>query len=149
VVLGDIAATGTADRLVAAATAGGMPLAGVVHAAGVLRDRLLPQVAAGDLAEVWAPKAHGAWLLHAAVATAGVRLDWWVSFSPAAALLGSPGQAAYATANAWLDGFARWQRAQGVPASAVGWGPWAKVGGGAGVRLPGLDPIEPDEGIAA
>ena len=146
VVLGDLAGDGVAPGLVAA---GGADLAGVVHAAGVLRDALVPQVDAGDLADVWTPKVHGAHRLHAAVLAAGVELDWWVTFSSAAALLGSPGQAAYATANAWLDAFARWQRAHGVPAISINWGTWSGLGGAAGVRLPGLEPIAPDEGIAA
>ncbi|MDI6104569.1 SDR family NAD(P)-dependent oxidoreductase [Actinoplanes sp. NEAU-A12] len=145
VLLGDLAADGVAARLV---DAGGADLAGVVHAAGVLRDGLVGRLDAGDLAGVWTPKAHGAWRLHRAVVAAGVELDWWVTFSSAAALLGSPGQAAYATANAWLDAFARWQRAHGVPAISINWGTWSGLGGAAGTRLPGMDPIEPDEGIA-
>ena len=144
--LGDLAGDGVAARLV---EAGGADLAGVVHAAGVLRDGLVSQVDAADLADVWTPKVHGARSLHTAVLAAGVELDWWVTFSSAAALLGSPGQAAYATANAWLDAFARWQRAHGVPATSINWGTWSGLGGAAGVRLPGLDPIAPDEGIAA
>ncbi|HKT02972.1 MAG TPA: KR domain-containing protein, partial [Rugosimonospora sp.] len=144
-----IADEGVAARLVATARAGGVPLAGVAHAAGVLRDRLLGHVGAEDLAQVWSPKVDGAWRLHAAVATSGVELDWWVSFSSAAALLGSPGQLSYAAANAWLDAFSRWQRACGVPASAVNWGAWSEVGGATGVHLPGLDPVEPGEGIDA
>jgi len=144
--LGDLADDGVAGRLVAAAGAG---LAGVVHAAGVLRDNLVSEVDDGDLARVWTPKVLGAWRLHRAVAAAGGELDWWVSFSSAAALLGSPGQAAYATANAWLDAFARWQRQHGVPALSVNWGVWSELGAATGVRMPGLDPIAPDEGIAA
>ena len=42
-------------------------------------------------------------------------LDWFCSFSSAAALVGSPGQGAYAAANSWLDAFTRWRRAQGLP----------------------------------
>jgi acyl carrier protein len=48
-----------------------------------------------------------------------------------------------------LDGFARWQRGRGIPAWSINWGTWAQVGGASGVRLPGLDPIGPDEGTAA
>ena len=146
VVLGDLAEGDTPARLVEAA---GDDLTGVVHAAGVLHDGLVAQVSAADLARVWVPKVDGAWRLHTAVADTGAQLDWWLTFSSAAALLGSPGQVAYATANAWLDAFAGWQRAHGVPAAALGWGTWAEVGGATGVRLPGLDPIGADEGIAA
>ena len=68
----------------------------------------------------WAPKVYGAWNLH--VALAEHPLDWFCSFSSAAALVGSPGQGAYAAANSWLDAFTLWRRAQGLPATAIGMG---------------------------
>ena len=147
IVLGDVAAAGVAEELVAAA--GELPLAGVVHAAGVRHDLLLTHIGGEDLSRVWAPKVDGAWRLHSAVRAAGARLDWWLSMSSAAGLLGSPGQAAYATANAWLDAFAAWQRADGLPAWSIQWGTWSRIGGAIGVHLPGLDPVEPDEGMTA
>ena len=147
VVTGDVAEPGVAERLVAAACDGGVPLRGVVHAAGVFRDALAGDVTEAGLRAVWAPKVAGAWRLHEA--TAGADLDWFVLFSSAAALLGSPGQAAYAAANAWLDAFAGWRRAAGLPATAVNWGIWADIGAAAGIALGGIGPIGPDEGIAA
>ncbi|WP_449066786.1 KR domain-containing protein, partial [Planomonospora algeriensis] len=64
---------------------------------------------AADLHRVWSAKVHGGLALHEA--TRGPGLDWWVAFSSAAALLGSPGQAAYAAANAWLDALCELRRA--------------------------------------
>ncbi len=80
----------------------------------------------------WAPKVYGAWNLHRA--TTNLPLDWFCSFSSAAALVGSPGQGAYAAANSWLDAFARWRRAQGLPASAIAWALWAEIGRAAELR---------------
>ncbi len=74
----------------------------------------------------WAPKVYGAWNLHKA--TAAQPLDWFCSFSSIAALVGSPGQGAYAAANSWLDAFSHWRRAQGLPATAIAWGAWATIG---------------------
>ncbi|WIM94389.1 SDR family NAD(P)-dependent oxidoreductase [Actinoplanes oblitus] len=111
-----------ADR----ARAGGVPLRGVVHAAGVLRDRALLALTPDDVTEVMAPKTVGARHLHEA--TLDDPLEFFVLFSSAAALLGSPGQGNYAAANAYLDGFARWRRAGGRVATAVGWGPWGEIG---------------------
>jgi acyl carrier protein len=49
-------------------------------------------------------------------------------FSSASALIGNPGQGAYAAANGWLEGLARCRRAEGRPALAVQWGAIADVG---------------------
>ncbi|MER7362364.1 beta-ketoacyl synthase N-terminal-like domain-containing protein [Nonomuraea wenchangensis] len=143
-VTGDLAAPGTAERLVAAATEGGLRLRGVVHAAGVLDDRLIADLEPDGLARVWAAKVVGAQRLHDA--TKDLDLDWWVAFSSAASLLGSPGQAAYAAANAWLDALCERRRAEGLPALAVNWGPWA---GTAAPATPAVEPLTKDEGLEA
>ncbi|MFE5604724.1 SDR family NAD(P)-dependent oxidoreductase [Streptomyces coelicoflavus] len=147
VVRGDLAEPGVADTLVRAATDTGRPLRGVVHAAAVVEDATVARLTADLLEKVWRPKATGAWLLHHA--TAGQELDWWVTFSSAASLLGNPGQGAYAAANAWLDEFTSWRRAQGLPATCVNWGPWAEVGRGVGMAERGYAMIAPAEGIDA
>ncbi|MFF5973430.1 SDR family NAD(P)-dependent oxidoreductase [Streptomyces sp. NPDC012769] len=147
VVSGDLAEPGVADALVRAADDTGHPLRGVVHAAAVVEDATVANLSSALLEEVWRPKATGAWLLHHAV---GERpLDWWVTFSSAASLLGNPGQGAYAAANAWLDEFTSWRRARNLPAISVNWGPWAKVGRGAGMEQRGYAMITPAEGIDA
>ncbi|MEU8957810.1 type I polyketide synthase [Streptomyces sp. NPDC048518] len=147
VVPGDLAEPRVADALVRAAQETGHPLRGVIHAAAVVEDATIAHLSPALLEKVWRPKATGAWLLH--LATAGLNLDWWVTFSSAASLLGNPGQGAYAAANAWLDEFTSWRRAQGLPATCVNWGPWAEVGRGAGMQQRGYAMIEPAEGIDA
>ncbi len=141
---GDIAVPATAHRLVEAATAGGLPLRGVLHAAGVVEDAILPDTTDEVIEHHWAPKVYGAWNMH--TATAGQPLDWFCSFSSATALVGSPGQGAYAAANSWLDAFTRWRRARGLPATAIAWGTWGRGSDGAiGTEGNGLA-ITPDEG---
>jgi acyl transferase domain-containing protein/acyl carrier protein len=145
---GDITHPDTAQRLVAAATASGLPVRGVLHAAAVVEDAILTNITEELIERDWAPKVHGAWNLHRAIETQPV--DWFCSFSSAAALLGSPGQGAYAAANSWLDGFTHWRRAQGLPATAIAWGAWAEIGRGAGLAEGGdTTMIEPDEGAYA
>jgi phthiocerol/phenolphthiocerol synthesis type-I polyketide synthase D len=144
---GDIASLGVADRLVAAAEETGLPLRGVVHSAAVIDDGLAAMFSRESLDRVWAPKAAGALRLHEA--TASRQLDWWVGFSSMASLLGSPGQAAYACANAWLDALVAWRRASGLPAIAINWGQWSEVGIARSLTFGVLDPISPAEGIEA
>jgi len=55
-------------------------------------------------------------------------LDWFVAFSSSSAMFGGPGQANYASANAWLDGLAAVGRAAGRPITSIGWGAWGEVG---------------------
>ncbi|MGC5015919.1 SDR family NAD(P)-dependent oxidoreductase [Streptosporangium sp. DT93] len=147
VTTGDLAAPGTAGRLVGAVIAGGVRLRGVVHAAGALDDRLVADMGPGDLRRVWSAKVHGGLALHEA--TRDADLDWWVAFSSASALLGSPGQAAYATANAWLDALCDLRRAGGLPGTTINWGTWAGVGGATGAALPAVSPLTRDEGVEA
>ena len=126
---GDIADPATARELVACATETGLPVRGVLHAAAVAQssvDATLTQLGDELIDRCWAPVVYGAWNLHEA--TAGQPLDWFCAFSSSAALVGSPGQGAYAAATSWLDGFARWRRARGLPATAIAWGAWAEVG---------------------
>jgi phthiocerol/phenolphthiocerol synthesis type-I polyketide synthase D len=144
---GDISSPDVAEQLVAAAEETGLPLRGVMHSAGVLDEGLVAALSPEGLERVWAAKAAGGLRLH--VATATTQLDWWVGFSSMAALLGLPGQVAYATANAWLDGLVAWRRASGLPATAINWGQWSDVGIGRSLTLSVLDPITPGEGIEA
>ncbi|HVQ48627.1 MAG TPA: sulfolipid-1 biosynthesis phthioceranic/hydroxyphthioceranic acid synthase, partial [Mycobacterium sp.] len=144
---GDIAQPGTAQRLVATATATGLPVRGVLHAAAVVEDATLANITDELIEHDWAPKVYGAWNLH--TATADQPLDWFCSFSSAAALVGSPGQGAYAAANSWLDAFTHWRRAQGLPATAIAWGAWAQIGRATALAESSDIAIDPDEGAYA
>jgi NAD(P)-dependent dehydrogenase (short-subunit alcohol dehydrogenase family)/acyl carrier protein len=129
------------------------PLRGVIHAAGVLDDHLLLNLDAESFRRVLAPKVLGAWNLH--VLTAELPLDFFVVFSSVASVLGSPGQANYAAANAFLDGLAHDRRSRGLPCLSINWGPWAEVGMAARAtssRAPAsrvMQPLAPAQALAA
>ncbi|WP_141579936.1 type I polyketide synthase [Actinomadura sp. WMMA1423] len=147
VVLGDIARPGTAERLIRVAQEGGARLCGVVHGAGAIDDRLIADLGPGDLHRVWTAKVEGARRL--SEATWDLDLDWFVTHSSAAALLGSPGQAAYAAANAAIDALIAHRRANGRPGTTINWGTWSQVGGAAEASVTVIDPISPAEGAEA
>jgi len=129
------------------------PLRGVVHAAGVLADGILLQQDWEQFRRVMAPKLEGAWNLH--TLTQKLPLDFFVVFSSAASLLGSPGQGNYAAANAFMDVLAHYRRALGLPGLSINWGPWGDAGMAASLssrtqaRLAGqgLSPIAPEQGL--
>jgi myxalamid-type polyketide synthase MxaE and MxaD len=129
------------------------PIRGVVHSAGVLRDRLLVRMEAGDFEAVFRPKAHAAWFLHHL--TAGLELDFFLLYASVASVLGHLGQANHAAANAYLDGLAHHRRGLGLPATSIDWGPWAEIGGFAreqaegAATASGMEPFTPARGIEA
>lgn len=144
VLTGDI--TETAERAVALAESRGHRLRGVVHAAGVLDDALLEDLDDDRIQRVWHPKVLGAQRLRAALGEGS--LDWWVSYSSLASVIGAPGQAAHAAANAWLDAFGTQLRGEGIRAITVNWGRWSEIGSVTGKQVAGLAGIPTSTGMA-
>jgi acyl transferase domain-containing protein/NADPH:quinone reductase-like Zn-dependent oxidoreductase len=126
------------------------PLRGIVHSVGVLEDGALLRQDWSQFARVLAPKVDGAWLLH--TLTRDQPLDFFILYSSIAAILGSPGQANHAAANAFLDALAHDRRAAGRPALSIGWGVWSQVGSAAArgtaerVAGQGVGAIAPEQG---
>ncbi|MEX1041603.1 MAG: aminotransferase class I/II-fold pyridoxal phosphate-dependent enzyme [Pirellulaceae bacterium] len=128
------------------------PLAGVFHAAGVLQDATIAQQDWAHFEQVMAPKVDGTWHLHCL--THDLPLDYFVCFSSIASVIGSPGQANYAAANAFMDGLMRYRRGLGQPGLSINWGPWSGGGMAAGQdprrwAAIGLGTISPPEGLLA
>ncbi|MBM5810200.1 MAG: SDR family NAD(P)-dependent oxidoreductase, partial [Cyanobacteria bacterium M_surface_9_m1_291] len=144
----DVADAQAVRDLLARIAADGRPLHGIVHAAGVLDDGLISNQTPERCAAVAAAKLGGALALDAASRELAPALEFFVSYSSVAALLGSPGQASYAAANGALDGLMALRRRAGLPGLSLNWGPWA--GEGMASRAPQLlTPIQPTAALAS
>ncbi|WP_399083782.1 type I polyketide synthase [Streptomyces sp. BBFR2] len=103
------------------------PVRGVVHAAGLSENRLIARFDAPALHRVLAPKTDGTLVLHELFPPGS--LDFLVLFSSTGQLIRNTGQAGYAAANAFLDGFARYRRAQGCSGTlTLAWPGWQGLG---------------------
>ncbi|OXI15941.1 hybrid non-ribosomal peptide synthetase/type I polyketide synthase [Burkholderia sp. AU15512] len=122
----DIADPAAVAAFFAALRRDGVPLRGIVHAAGVVGYKPIMQVGRDELDAVLQPKVAGAWLLHQH--SGHFPLDFFILFSSIASAWGSREQAHYSAANRFLDALAHHRRSQGLPALSVNWGPWADGG---------------------
>ncbi|KAF2795101.1 6-methylsalicylic acid synthase [Melanomma pulvis-pyrius CBS 109.77] len=102
------------------------PILGVVHGAGVLEDGLVMETTASSFQRVLAPKVSGTLTLHSAFPVG--TLDFMMLFSSCGQLFGFPGQASYASGNAFLDSMATYRRGQGDNTMAVQWTSWRGLG---------------------
>jgi amino acid adenylation domain-containing protein len=120
----------------AAAEAWGAPLASVLHLAGTLVERPVGELDAATWSRALAAKTRGAWTLHRL--TADHPVTSFVTFSSVNGFFGGAMNAAYATANAYLDALARYRRSLGLPAQSLAWSMWRERGMSRGYGLTAL-----------
>ncbi|MFB7915821.1 SDR family oxidoreductase [Streptomyces sp. NPDC056061] len=134
-------------------------LDGVVHAAGVIEDRLIAEKSTESFRRVYATKATGADALLTALEELPAPPAFTVLFGSISAVLGNRGQVDYAAANDALETLgAAFAARTGRRAVTVHWGPWAPSAdhtGMIGAELAreyarrGIRLIDPEEGTAA
>jgi acyl transferase domain-containing protein/acyl carrier protein len=150
----DVSRRADVERVILEITQGMPPLRGVLHAAGILDDATLLTLSSERFLRVAGPKILGAFHLHAL--TRELPLQFFVLYSSIVSVLGSPGQANYAAANACMDALAHARTADGFPATSIQWGPFAEVGMAAkqenrGDRMSarGIGGLSPEQGTKA
>ncbi|MEX5637826.1 SDR family NAD(P)-dependent oxidoreductase, partial [Parafrankia sp. FMc2] len=151
-----VAACDVADRGAVVALLAGESVSGVVQVAGVVDDGLVGSLSAERVAAVLRAKVDA--VVNLFEVTSGPDLSAFVVFSSAAGVLGNAGQAAYAAANTFVDGFVGWLRGRGVNAVSMAFGLWDVAGGMGGslgdgalarLRHGGAVPLTVEQGLAA
>ena len=107
-------------------------LNGIIHCAGVIRDSYIVKKTKEELDEVLGPKVTG--LVNLDGASKNMELDFFILFSSESGVTGNPGQADYAAANAFMDGYARYRnqlvalRQRQGKTVAINWPLWKEGG---------------------
>ncbi|WP_409434198.1 type I polyketide synthase [Mycobacterium sp. SMC-14] len=142
------------DLLARRDAAGAPPIRGIIHAAGITEGQLLTEVDADRLRDTMWPKVAGAQVLDELFPPTS--LDFFFMTAAAGAVFGVPGQGAYASANAYLDGLARARHQRGCHSVSLDWVAWKGLGFGAEAHVVlhelermGSRPITPAEAFAA
>lgn len=102
------------------------PLAGIIHCAMVLDDDLAIRMTKERMQRVMLPKVQGTLNLHKA--TLELPLRQFICISSISSLIGNVGQTNYVAANAFLDTFAHYRQAAGLPATTINLGVLQEIG---------------------
>lgn len=104
------------------------PVRHVVNLSMVLHDRFIRSVTHEDIILVGSPKMAGAWNLHQCEAQLPNKYLTFLTMSSTTALVGTPGQYAYGSANCFMDGLVAHRRRNGLAAVSLQLGPVSGLG---------------------
>jgi acyl transferase domain-containing protein/NADPH:quinone reductase-like Zn-dependent oxidoreductase/acyl carrier protein/thioesterase domain-containing protein len=131
---------------------GSNKVVGLLHAGGVLRDGMLLSQSFSSIASVFGAKVDSVHLIESV--SAEQPMFFQVMFSSVAALLGSPGQTNYSSANSMLDSLSVSLQYSGKVSTSIQWGAWAGSGMAANdastqlrVERTGMGLLEPQVGL--
>ena len=102
------------------------PLKGVFHLAGFIEQQTLPEMTQNQLELMLRPKVFGSWNLHQL--TLDMNLDFFFCSSSMSPVFGSQGLGHYASANYFLDIFAKYRQKSDLPSLTVNIGALADGG---------------------
>ncbi|RYC94339.1 hypothetical protein BFJ63_vAg2945 [Fusarium oxysporum f. sp. narcissi] len=101
---------------------------GIIQISMVLRDRMFEDMTFQEWEMTTRPKAQGTWNLHNASLAVKCPLDFFLLFNSLSGILGQVGQANYASANTFLDVFARYRAGMGLPCTSLDLGAMEGIG---------------------
>ncbi|MDM3870606.1 SDR family NAD(P)-dependent oxidoreductase [Porticoccus sp. W117] len=99
---------------------------GVIHAAGVVKDNLIPVKTQTEIEDVFAPKVYGTLILDELFRDEP--LEFMVLFSSTSTAIAPVGQTDYVAANAFLNAYAQSRNSGSQYTVAINWGIWNEVG---------------------
>ncbi|MCR9142859.1 MAG: type I polyketide synthase [bacterium] len=146
-VQGDVSRSEDVERMIQSVSKD-HPIKGVIHSAGVIKDRLIAQMSWDDFEAVLVPKISGSLNLHQFTGD----LDFFVTFSSLTSIVGTGGQSNYAAANAFMDGLSYFRRSQGAAALSINWAALAETGMATGIsddlwQQIGMTPMPPSDAM--
>ena len=98
------------------------PLHGVFHMAADVSGTPIEAIDSAQVRSVFRAKVQGTLVLHEFART--LPLDFFVTFSSTAAVLGTGGLGSYAAANCFVERITALRAAEGLPFVSVSWGTW-------------------------
>ncbi|UCH94145.1 MAG: SDR family NAD(P)-dependent oxidoreductase [Candidatus Aminicenantes bacterium] len=126
---------------------------GVIHSAGVVKNKTLENMDEEMFYRALAPKVKGSVVLYQVLK--GQALDFMVFFSSSQSFIGEAGMSNYVTGNCFEDAFAYYlDRRENWPVRTINWGYWEVPGAAADENTgryiigQGFKPISPGEGAA-
>jgi len=105
------------DTVIKAVLSAKTPLKGVLQMSMILRDQDFGRMTHDEWITVVSPRVQGTWNLHEA--TRACSLDFFVMFSSLSGVVGTLGQANYASANAFLDAFTQFRHSLELTSSSI------------------------------
>jgi acyl transferase domain-containing protein len=124
VVQADVADADAMEQLFARfGSNGDLPsLRGIFHMAAEICGAPVEAIDSEQIRSTFRAKVSGTWILHELTRT--LPLDFFVSFSSTAAILGAGNLGSYAAANSFVEGMTALRAAEGLPFTSIHWGTW-------------------------
>jgi acyl transferase domain-containing protein len=98
------------------------PLRGIFHMAADISSAPVEAIDSEQIRSTFRAKVSGTWILHELTRT--LPLDFFVSFSSTAAVMGAGNLGSYAAANSFVESMTAIRAAEGLPFTSIDWGTW-------------------------